>query len=211
MKLIFVRHGKDDERFRGGWSEQDLTAEGIKQAKQLAVHIRENAGEYGIVHILASDLPRTVTTAECVAEALGMEIRTEQRIREINNGELAGMPNETARERYPGLFFSALGMDESYPGGESPRAFFLRIKEWFWEFCAACRGGEGNILIVTHGGVINVIYHLVKGIAWSNQNRAFQAANCSIHILNVEDMEFEVENRTDFLSARAEDFQVQES
>lgn len=210
MKLIFVRHGKDDERFRGGWSKRDLTAEGIAQAKQLAAHIRENAGEYGIVRILTSDLPRAVTTAKYVAEALGLEIRTEQRIREMNNGELAGMPNETALERYPGLFFGALGMDESYPGGESPRAFFLRIKEWFWGICAACSGGEGNILIVTHGGVINVIYHLVKGIEWSNQNRAFKAGNCSIHILNLEDMEFEVENRTAFLSARAEDFQTQE-
>ncbi len=211
MKLIFVRHGKDDERFRGGWSERDLTEEGIAQAKQLAAHIRENAGEYGIVRILASDLPRAVTTAKYVAEALGLEIRTEQRIREMNNGELAGMSNEIALERYPGLFFGSLGMDESYPGGESPRAFFLRIKEWFLEFCAACSGGEGNILIVTHGGVINVIYHLVKGLEWSNQSRAFKAGNCSIHILNPEEMEFEVENRTDFLSARVEDFQIQES
>ncbi len=91
-------------------------------------------------------------------------------------------------------------MDERYPGGESPREFFLRIREWFTEACAEWTGKEGGILIVTHGGVINVIYHLVKGLEWSNQNRSFPAGNGSVHILDLETMAFEAENRTDFLA-----------
>ena len=42
MKLIFVRHGKDDDRFRGGWSHLDLIPEGIEQAKNLGVEIIED-------------------------------------------------------------------------------------------------------------------------------------------------------------------------
>ena len=43
MKIIFVRHGKDDDRYRGGWSESNLIPEGIEQAKLLAAHLKENA------------------------------------------------------------------------------------------------------------------------------------------------------------------------
>ena len=31
MKIIFVRHGKDDNNYRGGWSKMDLIPEGIEQ------------------------------------------------------------------------------------------------------------------------------------------------------------------------------------
>ena len=58
-----------------------------------------------------------------------------------------------------------------------------------------CRNENGSILVVTHGGVIDIIYHLVKGIEWKNKGRVFKAANCSIHILNMDTMKFEIENR----------------
>lgn len=199
MKVIFVRHGKDDDRYRGGWSDLDLMPEGMEQAKKLAKYLKENNHRYHIARILSSDLRRTMTTASFIAEELGLEIQKEPRLRETNNGELAGMWNETALARYPGLFFNSLKMEEAYPGGESPKAFYTRIKMWFEEFCVQCCNNSGNVLIVTHSGVINVIYHLVKRIEWSNKSIAFKAANCSVHILNMDTMLFEVENRTDFL------------
>ena len=55
MKVIFVRHGKDDNKYRGGWSKIDLIPEGIEQAKQLANHMKENSQEYHIQRIIASD------------------------------------------------------------------------------------------------------------------------------------------------------------
>lgn len=70
---------------------------------------------------------------------------------------------------------------------------------WFSELSSNCRNIKGNILIVTHGGVINIIYHLVKGMEWNNKNPAFKAGNCSIHILNMDTMKFDIENKNDFL------------
>ena len=46
MKLYFIRHGKDDERYRGGWSDLGLIEEGEKQASQLAYFLKENQQEY---------------------------------------------------------------------------------------------------------------------------------------------------------------------
>lgn len=199
MKLIFVRHGKDDNRYRGGWSNLDLIPEGMEQAKQLAQYLKDNNQDYLITHIISSDLPRTMSTAHFISSELGLPIQKEFRIREIDNGDLAGMLNDTALEKYPGLFFSSLKMDETYPNGESPLDFYMRINMWFSEFSSNCRNIKGNILIVTHGGVINVVYHLIKGIEWNNKNPAFKAGNCSIHILNMDTMEFDVENKNDFL------------
>ena len=199
MKIIFVRHGKDDDNYRGGWSKMDLIPEGIEQAKQLAKHIKENNQEYQIQKIVASDLPRTMTTARFISTQLGLQIQQEWRLRETNNGDLAGMLNEEALKRYPGLFFSSLKMDEAYPNGESPNDFFNRIKMWFDEFVAIYKNTNENVLVVTHSGVINIIYHLVNGIEWNNQSHLFKAANCSIHILDVDTMKFKVENKNDFL------------
>ena len=131
-----------------------------------------------------------------------VQVHKEFQIREINNGDLAGMLNDTALKQYPGLFFSSLEMDEAYPNGESPKDFYRRIQRWFLEFTFNCRDVKGNVLVVTHGGVINVIYHLVKGIEWNNKSRVFKAGNCSIHVLNMDTMEFEVENKTDFILSK---------
>ncbi|MBD5526302.1 MAG: histidine phosphatase family protein [Lachnospiraceae bacterium] len=200
MKVLFVRHGKDDDRYRGGWSNLDLIPEGVEQAKKLASYLKANNHDYNITQIISSDLPRTMSTSNLISVELGLPVQKEIRLREINNGDLAGMLNDTALERYPGLFFSSLKMDEAYPNGESPNDFYVRIKTWLEEFIVKYRNANGNILVVTHGGVINIIYHLVKGIEWKNKGHTFKADNCSVHILNMDTMKFEIENRTEFLT-----------
>lgn len=196
MKIIFVRHGKDDEKYRGGWSNLDLVPEGRKQAEHLAAYIKEKNSVYHVNRIVSSDLQRAVTTADCIAQKLGLPVGKEEKLREMNNGVLAGMLNEEALMKYPGLFFSSLEMDEPYPNGESPNDFYHRIEKWFVDFIREYENFNGNVLVVTHGGVINIIYHIVKGLEWSNRRPSFRVANCSIHVLDVDRMEFEMENKT---------------
>lgn len=191
MKIIFTRHGKDDDRYRGGWSDIGLTLEGVKQAKKLGIYLSENMSVCDISYIVSSDLPRAMATADLVAEKLQVSVLKEPMLREINNGDLAGMLNEEALTKYPGLFFSSLEMDEPYPNGESPRAFYVRVKAWFAEFIDENRKHDRNILVVTHGGVINIIYHIVKGIEWSNRKPSLKVSNCSMHVLDIDTMEFE--------------------
>ena len=200
MKVFFIRHGKDDDKYRGGWSKSDLMPEGKQQAKLLADYLKVNNREYRIRKIISSDLPRAMSTARFISDELDLPVRQEIQLREMNNGDLAGMRNEEALVRYPGLFFGSLKMDEPYPNGESPDDFFMRIKKWFDEFAAKYKNTDENVLVVTHGGVINIIYYLVKGMEWSNKSRTFKTANCSMHILNMDTMKFEVENMTAFLT-----------
>ena len=199
MKILFVRHGKDDDRYRGGWSQMDLTNEGKIQAAKLAEFISDRKHNFDVSKIVASDLPRTASTAYAISQKMRIPVVLEEKLREMNNGELAGMRNEEALIKYPGLFFNTLDMDERYPGGESPLEFFYRIKGWFLSFLSIYDKLEGNVVVVTHSGVINIIYHIVNQIQWSNKSKPFPVSNCSLHILDTGTMTFEIENNISFL------------
>lgn len=49
-----------------------------------------------------------------------------------------------------------------------------------------------NLIIVTHGGVINIIYHILKKQAWTNKNKFFPAANTSIHKIDYYKNEWQI-------------------
>ena len=194
MRIIFVRHGKDDDAYRGGWSSLGLLDEGKRQSQAVADYFRTTS-EYKIEYIVSSDLNRTIETAEYIATALDLPIHTDTRLRETNNGDLAGMLNSEALVKFPGLFWNTLAMDEAYPNGESPAAFYLRIKEWFDDIIKSSLTNNGDLLVVTHSGVINIIYYLVKELEWTNKKQQFPIDTCSIHVLNVDSMTLEVVNK----------------
>lgn len=108
--------------------------------------------------------------------ALNIEVEYVPDFREINNGILAGMPNAIAKEKFPDLFYSTLEWNESYPQGESPRVFYERIKTTWEQFSKAIARSGKNAVLVTHGGVISVIYSLIDGMPYSNKVKTQQVA-----------------------------------
>lgn len=68
--------------------------------------------------------------------------------------------------KFPGMFFSSLKMNECYPNGESPVRFYSRVKEAFMKLLNENRNKK--ILLVTHGGVIIIILSLIYGFHYSN-------------------------------------------
>ena len=126
--IVLMRHGADSPDRYGGWSPYGLTEEGREQVRKARASLLDK----GIEEIYSSDLPRARETAEIVAEALELPIVFLPRFRESNNGELAGMLRSEAREKYPGLDWSALDWSQRWPGGESPELFYHRIRT-AWE------------------------------------------------------------------------------
>src|SRR5699024_660178 len=122
-------------------------------------------------------------TANFIGDIIQLLIEKSMEWRETNNGILAGMPNDDANRLYPGLYFNSLKMDESYPGGESQIENFNRIKKVFGEICDEQNKSnhQENVLVVTHEGVINIIYHKLKKKEWTNKSTFFPASNTSIH------------------------------
>lgn len=178
MICYIVRHGKDDDSVRGGWSNTPLTVEGKKQVEQLANDLAHSKLDIGKVY--SSDLVRAKQTAEILGSKLNLDIEYLTEFREVNNGFLAGMKNDLAKVKYPNLYWNTLEWDECYPNGESPHHFFERISNAWELFKKKVRGSNTNVMLVTHGGVINIIYHIEQGLPYSNKTKAISVKNAEI-------------------------------
>lgn len=172
--IYLMRHGADPSDRYGGWSAYGLTEKGKEQVHRA----KEYLCDKGITRIYSSDLVRAKETAEIVANSLDLKITYLPQFRESNNGILAGMLKTEAMEKYPGVYWNALEWTESWPGGESPEQFFYRIQGAWLDFKK--KVGNSNVLLVSHGGVMNVILCLEKGIPYTNKETHFQIKDAEI-------------------------------
>lgn len=178
MICFLIRHGKDDDSVRGGWSDSPLTAEGVNQVEKLSVKIL--SANIDVSMIYSSDLPRAMQTSEILASALSVRITKVPEFRETNNGVLAGMNNQIAEEQYPGMYWSSLDWEESYPDGESPHQFYNRVSNAWRSFRNSVQYAGPNVILVTHSGVINVIQCIENEIAYSNKSNPFPVGNADM-------------------------------
>ena len=181
MICYLVRHGKDDDTVRGGWSGQPLNDEGKAQADELASFVQRS--DLKIKHIYSSDLLRAMQTAQSMADKLHLPIILMPEFREVNNGDLAGMKNELANKMYPGLYWNTLGWKQRYPGGESPKEFYERISTAWDAFQKMVLEQNENVMLVTHSGVINVILSVVNGEGYSNKTSMRKIRNTELIVL----------------------------
>lgn len=200
MRIFLVRHGKDDGNYRGGWSLVPLTEEGKTQVKKLAEFLNTQKDYYNIEKIISSDLERARQTTNIINEKLNVNVEFTERLREMNNGKIAGMLNKDVEKIYPGLYYNTLRIDERYPGGESPIEFHDRIIKDFKDIVKENKN-HNNIMIVTHSGVINIIYRYINNMEWSNKIKSIKVSNASIYslILDNNNGYFELENYNEYL------------
>ena len=172
MTLYLIRHGQDDNSVRGGWSSSPLTPQGVSEAEALSKRIL-NSPNINITKVFSSDLVRAKQTAEIIASKINITVELLPQFRETNNGALAGMKNDIAVIKFPGIYWNTLEWDEPYPDGESPHQFFDRISIAWNDFKNSLKDTDGNVILVTHGGVINVIYHIENKLEYSNKTKPF--------------------------------------
>ena len=172
--IYLMRHGADPTNRYGGWSTYGLTEKGREQVHAAKERLRNK----GITQIYSSDLVRAKETAEIVADELSLKITYLPQFRESNNGLLAGMLKSEAVNKYPGVYWNALGWTEAWPAGESPEQFFHRIQRAWYGFKKQV--GNNNVLLVSHGGVMNIILCLENGIPYTNKETHFQIKDAEI-------------------------------
>lgn len=170
-----MRHGSEIDTVRGGWSSVGLTEQGIVQVEITANFIAKNQKRLNIKKIISSDLQRAKQCAYIVADRLGIDVTFDAHFREINNGKLADMKNDVAYDLYPNLYYRRLSFDEHYPNGESPSQFYNRVKAAWFDLVQTDL--NGNILLITHGGVINIIKSIIDGESYSNKKQYIKS-NC---------------------------------
>lgn len=181
--VYLLRHGADDETRLGGWSDAPLSVIGVAQSEKAAEEIAR--GIFDIHFIVASDLPRAKQTAEIVGNRLGIVVEWNPLFREVDNGVLAGLLKEDAKIKFPGLYWRSLGWDESYPDGESPKQFYERVKAAWEALKQDAAAIPGDLLLVTHGGVIDAILCLENGVQYTNKHTTYRIGNAEITAVSI--------------------------
>mmetsp|Transcript_32065 Transcript_32065/g.44452 ORF Transcript_32065/g.44452 Transcript_32065/m.44452 type:complete len:261 (+) Transcript_32065:213-995(+) len=165
--ITLVRHGEtlwNAERRLQGQLDVPLNQTGVLQAQEVAEHFRSSGDPVNAVY--SSDLTRTKDTAECVAAALGgLTVHVDPGLRERCLGDqLQGLTMKEAQLQKPSAVAVLRNRDLNAKlpgGGESQMDVFKRVSEAV-EKIATDHKGE-NVIIVTHGGVINHVYQLATG------------------------------------------------
>jgi 2,3-bisphosphoglycerate-dependent phosphoglycerate mutase len=160
--LLLVRHGQstwNHEHRIQGQLDPPLSDEGRRQAARLGRRLagRKFSGFY------TSDLQRALETSRVIGEALGIEPTPMEGLREIYLGEWEGLLTEELAVRYPVAW---AGWTEEpdwdlVPGGEGSAQFEARVKVALDSLFG--RHQQGDVLAVTHGGVIQIALHHVVG------------------------------------------------
>lgn len=154
MRLLLIRHGESEAdvlNVHEGRADFELTGRGHEQAKAMSEYVRDN---YQISKIYHSTLKRAVQTAQHLADATGAPMFAEENLMEFNNGLIAGLDRQTAREKYPEI---SVPIHSSVYEQESKLMFRYRA-EFMLSKVLSENDAESTISIVTHGGMINQLY-----------------------------------------------------
>jgi len=176
--LLLIRHGETQWNAQSriqGHMDIALSARGLRQAQLLARFL----GASAIDAVYASDLARASQTAQPLADALALGLHLDARLRERAFGLFEGSTYEQIQANWPNEFAIWRRRDPAYaaPGGESYLAQRARVLQFLEE--VAGRHAGASVAVVTHGGVLDIVYRAAYGIAWETP-RSHLLPNASI-------------------------------
>ncbi len=180
-RIFLVRHAQstwNQDRRIQGQADPPLSDEGRAQAARLGAWAprRQWAGFY------ASDLKRAWETAGALADGTGTKPEPMPELREVALGEWEGLTGDELAERFPDLWAQWQKHPDwdLAPGGEGALAFETRVAGAIDGLVARHPGGD--VLAVTHGGVIQVTIGRVLGRR-SHGPFPFRISNASVTLI----------------------------
>lgn len=176
--IYLMRHGQDDETYVGGWSSVPLISEGKEEVIRAATWMKKNLN---ITSIMCSDVARAIESAMIVSEILKVPYTLNENLKEQNKGQLNGLEKEIAYNDFPGFMDGEVTTDTIFPEGESLRQLYERIKKYL----KVIMDMKDGTLLVTHRGVINMIYFILKNKELDMDKKQFEVETASIHELDV--------------------------
>lgn len=183
MRILIARHGETDWNTRyviQGTTDTELNEHGLAQAQALCGNLKDSG--YNIRHIFSSFQKRARVTAETVGKGFGVPVRVLSGLEEMNLGIFEAHTWADVMSEFPDEYaeFAADRRHHVISGGESYQKvlerFFRALDEALSEADAAdgaagsltadyaeagATGSQnadaadnGDILLVTHGGVM---------------------------------------------------------
>lgn len=179
-RLYLIRHGEtpwNTEKRIQGHTDIGLNDNGLSQAQATAAWLAAHGPE--IKHIYSSDLTRAWLTATTIADAINLTPIPVSQFRERRYGLFEGLTHQEAATKYPYEYHQLEQRNPDFvpSGGESLYALFERVTHRL-QMIAREHIGE-QLVIVCHGGVLDVINRFVRGNPL-HQQRDFEIPNASI-------------------------------
>ncbi len=171
--LVLVRHAATEwtgVRFCGR-ADPALSEAGRSQLGRLVEEIRR--ARLSVAAVRSSPARRALETAAALAEALGVPVEADDRLREVDFGSVEGRSFDELAREHPAIAAALLaGRDAvDWPGGERACDVTARLEDVARELAAA----GGDEIAVAHGGSIRALVRLIdpgRGLA------AVPAAGC---------------------------------
>jgi probable phosphoglycerate mutase len=182
--VLLIRHGEtawNAEHRIQGRLDVPLSTTGVWQAGRLAERLASEA----IDAIVSSDLARAWMTGAPLAAARGLQMVSEPRLRERVFGIFEGKTLDEIAVQHPEEFaaWRARDVDWGMPGGESGIEFIGRVLEAMQQIALSYVGR--TVAVVTHGGVLDVVYRNARALAW-DAPREHLMLNASINRLQAQ-------------------------
>lgn len=161
-RIVAIRHGETawnvDTRIQGHL-DIPLNDTGRWQARRAAAALADEA----FTAIYASDLGRAFQTAQAVGERAGLAVQPEPGLRERAFGQFEGRTFAEIEATWPEQARLWRQRDPAFEpaGGESLLRFRARVVDTLGRLAARHLGGQ--ILLVGHGGVMDVLYRAATG------------------------------------------------
>jgi broad specificity phosphatase PhoE len=151
--LLLIRHGETDwlgERLSGRMPDVHLNALGREKAEAVAAMLQS----VSLDAIYSSPLERAIVTAEPTARAAGIPILADERLQEVEFGELTGKPFSELRETPIWSEVHLHPADIRYPGGENLQEVQNRVAQFIQEIHAGRE--SGTVAVFTHADTIRL-------------------------------------------------------
>ncbi|MEW5803953.1 MAG: histidine phosphatase family protein [bacterium] len=164
-KVFLVRHPEienpESRRFYGK-TDIGLSQRGKIQAHESARRLAEEK-----IHLVySSDLWRAHYPASLLARRLNIRHISLADLGEIHFGDWEGLTFEEIEESAPSLCQSWLALPDvfRFPAGESVEEFRRRVQKGYDFILGSSSPDQGNLAIITHGGVIRILLCGILGL-----------------------------------------------
>lgn len=163
-QVYFCRHGETDWNLSHklqGLTDIPLNDAGREQAGCIA----EALGPKQLAAVWTSPLLRARDTAAAIAQAAGVELKVEERLRERNLGVMEGRTGKEVEAEFPEVWEAWRALEELPPEGRAePEAEVIsRVEAALFDLAAAHPGGA--VAVVAHGAVLRCLCRKTFGNA----------------------------------------------
>ncbi len=184
-RCYLVRHAQtvwNDENRIQGHSDVPLSPLGVKQAERLGVCFASRH----VKGLFTSALQRSQRTAQAIADGNGHGVSpvVERDLAEIHLGDWEGLTPDEVDARFQRAYqqWRARPSSVVIPGGEPLEAFRDRVRRAMERVMGGV--GDGEYVIVTHGGVIAALLADVLGADYDKVIRRVRLDNAGVTALD---------------------------